>query len=219
MTMHEDEQRLTASLRELASADRTGQPPPRLEQAVLVQWEALRAMRPVRGSFGTSQKRAVEMKPHVRWVVASLVGVAAMMTIAAALWLRAPGSVATDTRATAPHDVLPLALPVPDTRAALSKHKTGHPRQRVQGAALSRRRSSGLGDRRDVPDVAVFVPLLPVTEQDRNDALQIVRVRLPRSALIGFGVPIDESHAAEPLQADVLLGEDGLARGIRFVRN
>jgi hypothetical protein len=65
----------------------------------------------------------------------------------------------------------------------------------------------------------VFVPLGPLTDQERDEAMQVVRMRLSRSALVGLGVPMDESQAAERLQADVLLGEDGFARGIRFVKN
>lgn len=46
----------------------------------------------------------------------------------------------------------------------------------------------------------------------------IVRVRLPRTALLSFGLPMNVERAAEPVLADVLLGEDGVARAIRFVR-
>ena len=47
---------------------------------------------------------------------------------------------------------------------------------------------------------------------------QIVRVRLPRAALTAFGLPVNEEHAEEKIRADVLLGEDGLARAVRFVK-
>jgi hypothetical protein len=44
-----------------------------------------------------------------------------------------------------------------------------------------------------------------------------MRVRLSRRSLAGFGVPIEEASAADDLQADVLVGEDGVARAIRLV--
>jgi hypothetical protein len=47
---------------------------------------------------------------------------------------------------------------------------------------------------------------------------QIVRVELPRSALISFGLPMDMERADERIKADVVLGNDGLARAIRFVK-
>jgi len=47
---------------------------------------------------------------------------------------------------------------------------------------------------------------------------RMVRVRLPRSALAAFGLPMNEQRAEETIQADVVLGEDGLARAVRFVK-
>jgi len=48
--------------------------------------------------------------------------------------------------------------------------------------------------------------------------LQLVRVELPGSALSEVGLPIDPETVNEPVKADVVLGQDGLARAIRFVR-
>jgi hypothetical protein len=41
---------------------------------------------------------------------------------------------------------------------------------------------------------------------------------MPRSALIAFGLPVNVEHADAPVNAELLLGEDGMARAIRFVR-
>jgi hypothetical protein len=45
----------------------------------------------------------------------------------------------------------------------------------------------------------------------------VVRVELPRSALMSFGLPMNMQRADERIKADILLGNDGLARAIRFV--
>jgi hypothetical protein len=47
---------------------------------------------------------------------------------------------------------------------------------------------------------------------------QLVRVQLPRSTLMKFGLPVNVDRANERVKADVLLGADGIARAIRFVR-
>ncbi len=47
---------------------------------------------------------------------------------------------------------------------------------------------------------------------------QLIRVRMPRSALARFGLPVNLEQADVPVKADVLVGDDGLARAIRFVR-
>jgi negative regulator of sigma E activity len=47
---------------------------------------------------------------------------------------------------------------------------------------------------------------------------QLVRVQVPRAALASLGLPLNAERGNEPVKADVLLGGDGLARAIRFVR-
>jgi hypothetical protein len=47
---------------------------------------------------------------------------------------------------------------------------------------------------------------------------QVVRVELPRSALASFGLPVNAQRLNEPVKADVVVGNDGIARAIRFVR-
>ncbi|HEY2930907.1 MAG TPA: hypothetical protein VGK99_04110 [Acidobacteriota bacterium] len=49
------------------------------------------------------------------------------------------------------------------------------------------------------------------------DAGQLIRVKMPRSSLLSFGLPMNVERASEPIQADVLVGQDGRARAIRFV--
>jgi hypothetical protein len=67
--------------------------------------------------------------------------------------------------------------------------------------------------------VTAFFPLpygnVPVTNG------HLVRLEVPRTALAAFGieaVDVVAAHDAERLLADVLVGDDGLARAVRFVR-
>jgi len=47
---------------------------------------------------------------------------------------------------------------------------------------------------------------------------RVVRVRVPRSALLAFGLPLSVYRPAEgKVDADVIYTEDGIARAIRFV--
>ncbi|MFN2454829.1 MAG: hypothetical protein ABR577_11475 [Pyrinomonadaceae bacterium] len=63
-----------------------------------------------------------------------------------------------------------------------------------------------------------FLPLVDADSLTTQDGGQLVRVKLPRSALLAFGLPMNIERADEPVKADVVVGEDGLARAIRFVR-
>ena len=63
-----------------------------------------------------------------------------------------------------------------------------------------------------------FMPLGYVNPTTFQDGGQIVRIELPRSALVSFGLPVNMERYHEKVKADVLLGSDGLAHAIRFVQ-
>jgi hypothetical protein len=46
---------------------------------------------------------------------------------------------------------------------------------------------------------------------------ELLRVSLPAAAMRSIGVPVSEDRLGETVQADVLVGQEGLARAIRFV--
>jgi len=64
--------------------------------------------------------------------------------------------------------------------------------------------------------VTDFFPLMdPAPPFGRG---QLLRVELPASAMQMVGLPVHEERLADRVQADVLLGEEGLPRAIRFVK-
>ena len=63
--------------------------------------------------------------------------------------------------------------------------------------------------------VTDFFPLMdPAPPFERG---QLLRVELPASAMQMVGLPVREDRLADSVQADVLMGEEGLPRAIRFV--
>jgi hypothetical protein len=54
-----------------------------------------------------------------------------------------------------------------------------------------------------------------LTALDRG---QVIRLEVPRSTLVSFGLPMNAERSDVPVKADLLVGEDGLARAIRFIR-
>jgi len=62
-----------------------------------------------------------------------------------------------------------------------------------------------------------FYPLVEEGELPPLESGMIVRGEAPASALITLGLPITAENINRPVQADLLLGQDGLARAIRFV--
>ncbi|MGH9908805.1 MAG: hypothetical protein ACRD8U_24870 [Pyrinomonadaceae bacterium] len=63
-----------------------------------------------------------------------------------------------------------------------------------------------------------FLPLRYQNTLNFQDGGRIVRVELPRSAMVSFGFPVNIERANEKVKADVLFGVDGLAQAIRFVQ-
>jgi len=63
-----------------------------------------------------------------------------------------------------------------------------------------------------------FVPISYGGVQKPMESGEVIRMEMPRSALIAFGLPVNADRADTPVKAELLLGEDGMARAIRFLR-
>lgn len=63
-----------------------------------------------------------------------------------------------------------------------------------------------------------FIPLTHDAAFAAAEGGQVVRVELPRTALQRYGLPMNFERTGERVKADLLLGHDGVARAIRFVR-
>ena len=63
-----------------------------------------------------------------------------------------------------------------------------------------------------------FFPINSTFSRDQLDRGQVIRVQLPRSALFTIGMPVDVNRLDESIKADLVMGEDGIARAVRFVQ-
>jgi hypothetical protein len=79
---------------------------------------------------------------------------------------------------------------------------------------VKKRRVGDLPHRREI--VTEFFPLMDIAPPFERG--QLVRVNLPAAAMRTVGLPVREDRLADRVQADVLVGEEGLARAIRFVK-
>lgn len=63
-----------------------------------------------------------------------------------------------------------------------------------------------------------FIPLpnSPGLASDEDD-VNLVRVEVPRSAMIALGFDVSADRAEELVEADVMLGSNGIARAVRFL--
>jgi len=145
-----------------------------------------------------------------RWSVAALAAAAAIvMAIGSAGWyLRQPPPVTSNSVMTA---VAPAAPPSP-TRPA---EDASHPKATATDAARK-----PMPRHRQLPPVirpAGFVPVPAAASLPQFESGVIVRMALPAAALPSYGVDISRASSDQPIEADVLVGQDGLARAIRLV--
>ncbi len=103
------------------------------------------------------------------------------------------------------------------------QHKQRRQPASRQDSALAR--ATNPRDRNDSRDsnhaevATEFMPLGYLNPEAVQDGGQIVRVELPRTALVKFGLPVNMDRSNERVKADILVGIDGMAHAIRFVQD
>jgi hypothetical protein len=63
-----------------------------------------------------------------------------------------------------------------------------------------------------------FLPLDDTGILTPMESAQVLRVQVPRSTMMRFGLPVNQDRMMEPIHADVVFAQDGIARAIRFVK-
>ncbi|MBM3802588.1 MAG: hypothetical protein FJW26_09815 [Acidimicrobiia bacterium] len=124
-------------------------------------------------------------------------------------------------------EIVPFSLAPHETRRALRTPSTRRSARgseaRARSAARPASPSEGLGHRAvsafERQTETPFLPFMAARPPLPSEQRQFVRIRLPRSALHVFGLPMNMERAAEPVHADVMLGEDGRALAVRFVND
>ncbi|HUA60592.1 MAG TPA: hypothetical protein VML19_17645 [Verrucomicrobiae bacterium] len=62
-----------------------------------------------------------------------------------------------------------------------------------------------------------FIPLPNAENLDPDEEVNVVRMEVPRSTMMAVGLPVSADRVSELVEADVMVGADGVARAIRFV--
>ncbi len=108
--------------------------------------------------------------------------------------------------------------PVPASNVS-AREAAAQPRPGVESAPRSQNATSPArtprGEGTIVADATGFVPLIYCDEINCGTPGDIVRVELPASSLPMMGLVSD--NRTGPVRADVVIGEDGIARAIRLV--
>jgi len=208
-----DEQALTEVLRR-AAEDRA-ESPSHLETAVLFAFRERQGNRPPAGS-----RRRLLWAPA--WGIAAALAVTVLGTVLFRILVPSqPAGVLVEGKATG--EVLQPDVSRADgqtaTASAVSANRTND-EAATAGLAAARRAGGGSKPQTDGPSPEVstdFIPLTSGAEIASMESGQLVRVLLPRNAVAAYGLPFNRDLADRPVAAQVLIGQDGMARAIRFL--
>lgn len=243
-----DERALSLGLRALAAGMRTAEAPARVEASLLAAFRAAQAAAAAEGSGeAAAASNVVPMSgpaPARRWSWAKTIAVASMAAAAslALFVLVRPGAQPAHVQRVMleppPGPVKSAATPA-DAQNGSSENLEGSDvyaatpeivrdrAPRPNYAQHARAVSNGYTNRglpRPAPAAAAqevateFIPLAHAGPYTPAEEGHLVRVELPRSALASFGLPVNAEASGGSVKADVLMGQDGIARAIRFVR-
>lgn len=214
----EDARSLKVGLERIAASDAGKEAPAQLEAALVAAFNE----RHSESSFPRASGRGASR----RWlyVAAGIAAAAAMAALISLVASRTQGSgpvAPKEAHSTNPAPALlesPPPGPAPEKQVATSdsnnKNRRGEAVKRAGRAARIARDPID----RDIEIATDFFPLVNRESLAQLDSAQLVRVELPRTALMSFGLPVDMDRTGERVKADVVVGQDGLARAIRFVR-
>lgn len=213
-----------------------------MEAPARIETELLAAFRQNKFTNQSTRRRPSAIQDWRYWVTAAaavlliVIGIAAMRSRPAPVAAENPyvptiGPKVADNIAK-PSDTVDEPKPIssPEQGTTLASHKprrqtnalTTQPNSANSGSG----REASLADRNATVaanyggnEIATdFLPVGYTSPMNLQDGGQVMRVELPRSALAGFGLPVNMDRVNERVKADVLVGPDGQARAIRFVQ-
>jgi hypothetical protein len=209
-----DERALSAGLKSLAASDEGKVAPAGVEAALLATFRARSSNPPARRLPGRS-------KSWPRW---SLAAAAAILIASGFVVYRAVQNGARKDGG-ALTEKTPAPQPVAEREDQIANEAAGTESRapRPRRGARPRTNKPFIIDSvttyaKDSESATDFFPLGYGGDQKPMERGEVIRVQMPSSALIAFGLPVNVERADMPVKADLLVGEDGLARAIRFVR-
>lgn len=117
------------------------------------------------------------------------------------------------------HNEKPKSTITPESRLPLSPKPERQPELAQQPRLRHRLRHRAIGnDSEEAEVVTQFFALREGEDLTAVENMQVVRVELPGTALGEVGLPVPLETSGTTIKADVALGDDGLARAIRFIR-
>jgi hypothetical protein len=207
------ERRMTAGLQAVA-----------VEEAAINAPEGVRSL--LRAAFDEQRTAAAPTAGLMRFARHKrLWGMAAaamllLSTVTTALWLRerkakvdnAPADVVRRPTSQSPPGKSPEASSDPQRESV-----THSPTVARSAVRRGRRRTPRLKE--DADNAGELFPLTYVAKSGSSEFVQTVRIEISRSMLLTMGLPVNIDRGEGLIKADIIIGEDGVARAVRIINN
>ena len=189
----ENERRLSAGLAAISSQ---AIPPPSVKNAVMAEFRRVHRTVPIR-------------RPLMHWAAMAAAAAAFLLAIFVGRMPR-PEQIA--VRVPSAIEAPPPVLVSPSVPARVARQVKRPRAVKVQPAPAPAPPESGSEVATDFFEIPYAEPLRP---QERVD---VFRMQIPRANIAVFGLPVSGGRLDSRVTADVLVGEDGVMRAIRFIR-
>ena len=179
---------LSFSLRQLAEESAEVQAPARLETSLLAEFRREKAATASRG---------------VRWQLAAF-GIAAAVLLALGLSLHRQ------------HLVTPAGVNSARNSSQAVTTAPDHPAV-TKASAAARDANTPASAADDSEYATAYMPLPYAYDPSELEGAAVVRVVLPRAALVSYGLPVEGMGVRDQVTADMVISQDGTPQAIRLV--
>lgn len=108
-----------------------------------------------------------------------------------------------------------VKVPQPGEEGKVSKRRSQTERH---GRYMAANPAQSAGRSPDSDALTGFIPLTHLSSSTAMQSGQVIRVRLPLSAFLALGLPVSPEHADDLVNAELVVGDDGVQRAVRLVR-
>jgi len=211
-----DDRAVNSALSGLALETEEEGAPPRVRAAVL---ESYSRMYPAESGAGSTVERAGVIQ-FPSWLKSRTI-----MTLAAAASILALVALGIQLMRPVPRpggeEVIALVEPAIKVKPEINKDREPKNVESTESVPESkkavprvRRRPAAVNSAAE-PD---FIPLTWVSDTASLRSGTVVRVEVERATLLAMGLPVNETRSDSLIKADLVVGDDGIARAIRFVQ-